>query len=218
MKPVLLFDMDGLLADSESLHQEAERLLFQFLQVDGTKIKKKTFGMKAEDALILLRHELNFSKTIEEAGKFWIDAVTRLFRSGVPPMPYAKECIHALYNAGYDMGLCSSSPKQLVDIAIESMKLREYFRIIKSGDDVKHGKPDPEIYLAASGNFGISPARCIVFEDSPAGAASALNAGMRCVVIPNRYTESLDFPRGVVKIGDLSLVTPNFISSLFPAV
>ncbi|MCD6310659.1 MAG: HAD family phosphatase [Candidatus Eremiobacteraeota bacterium] len=216
MLRAILFDMDGLLANSEPLHQKAEKMLFRYLRVDGSELNKKTFGMKAEDALEFLKENLKFKQSVETARKFWFDAIRNLFLSGVAPMPFAGECVDSMKKAGYPLGLCSSSPGEIVDIGLRSLGLKSYFDVILSGDDVSRGKPDPEIYLEASRRLGIQPAYCIVLEDSPAGALAALAGGMNCIVVPNHYTAHLKFPSGAYLVKDLSVVTPDFISRLFP--
>lgn len=215
MFPAVLFDMDGLLADTEHLHQECEDILFQYLEVDGKKINKETFGMKAEDALLYLKDRLGFEKSVEEAKSFWLDTILRLFKTGVRPMPYAAECVESMSGAGHPVALCSSSPRLLVDTALESIGLKSYFDVILSGDDVSRGKPDPEIYLLASEKLGVPPNRCVVLEDSPAGVLAALNAGMRCIAVPNKYTWKFKFPEEAIVLKDLSEVTPASILRLF---
>lgn len=214
--PALIFDMDGLLADSEPLHQRAEARLFRRLGLDPARVNKGYFGMKAEDALRILKTELGFAPSLEEARAAWFAAVVEEFSQGVPPMPHARQCVLELKALGYGLGLCSSSPRALVDLALHSMELEGRFQAVVSGDDVTRGKPDPAIYLLAAERLHTPPRRCVAFEDSPAGAQAALAAGMQCIVIPNGFTRAFPFPLQVLKLRDLSQVTGPVLESLVP--
>ena len=142
----IIFDMDGLLIDSEPLHKEAEARLFAYLGCEGKNLSQQTFGMKAEDALLFLKQKLKFSHSLEEARAFWQEQIESLFKKKVEFMPSARMVLENLKNAGFSLGLCSSSPRSLIELALTQLGIMNYFLAVVSGDDVKKGKPDPEIY------------------------------------------------------------------------
>lgn len=184
----VLFDLDGLLVDSEPLWTIAEERVAATL--DGTftpELKAQMIGKRLDLAVGVLLAGMGTQKAHHadpiEVSRQLMDEMTTLLRAGPPLQPGALELLDALRAADVPLALVSSSFRQLVDAALLHVG-RERFRVTVAGDEVTHGKPHPEPYATAAQRLGVVTARCVVIEDAPAGVASAIAAGCACVFVP----------------------------------
>jgi HAD superfamily hydrolase (TIGR01509 family) len=180
-----LFDLDGLLVDSEPAWTVAERTAFEAL--GGTwspAIKAACVGRRLDDmAAELVRLSGAASAPLAVAAA--LDAhVADLFARGLPPRPGALALLDALAAARVPLALVSSTRRPLVELALRAIG-PERFAVVVTGGDVARPKPDPEPYLLAAARLGAEPARCVVFEDSPAGVRAGLAAGCAVVAVPS---------------------------------
>ena len=118
-----------------------------------------------------------------EAGEWLLSRMTGLFDERLPLQPGAQELLDAVRQAGVPAALVSSSYRRLVDAALRRLG-PERFAVTIAGDEVENSKPHPEPYQIAAARIGVAPGRCVVLEDSEAGARSAVAAGCPCVVVP----------------------------------
>jgi HAD superfamily hydrolase (TIGR01509 family) len=144
-----------------------------------------------------------------------IDRMAARYREQLPLMPGAVEAVQRLA-ARWPLGLASSAPAVLIDTVLEAAGLRPYFQVTMSTEQVPHGKPAPDIYLAVTSRLGVEPARCAAVEDSSNGLRSAAAAGMRVIAIPHpRYPpepDALALPRLILP--SLAELTPDAVSAL----
>ncbi len=184
MPAAVIFDMDGVLLDSEPTHYIVLRgILAGWGLPWSAEDHARTLGMTLEDTWDALcsRHALAAPRGDFEA-RYGGEIVAR-YRAGIAPIPGARELVGRLADAGVPIAVASSSPRSWVEAGLEGAGLRERFRTSVAGDEVAAGKPDPEIYLQAARGLGIDPAACIAVEDAPAGVTSARAAGMRVVLV-----------------------------------
>jgi HAD superfamily hydrolase (TIGR01509 family) len=181
----VLFDMDGLLIDSEPLWTIAESELAESLGGTFTpEIKAAMIGKRLELAVPILLEGVGRPEADPlEAGEWLLSRMTELFDERLPLQPGAQELLDAVRQAGVPAALVSSSYRRLVDAALHRLG-SERFAVTIAGDEVENSKPHPEPYQLAANRIGISPGRCVVLEDSEAGARSAVAAGCPCVVVP----------------------------------
>jgi beta-phosphoglucomutase-like phosphatase (HAD superfamily) len=99
--------------------------------------------------------------------------------------------------------VASSSRREFIDRVLATLRIADAFAAIASGEEVVHGKPDPEIYELAAARLGVAPEDCVAIEDTPAGLASAAGAGMTTIAVPNALTADLDLSRADVVAADL---------------
>jgi HAD superfamily hydrolase (TIGR01509 family) len=191
----VIFDLDGLMVDSESL---AEWAWSQVLDSYGYELDAQVFrdvlGLRVADSARVMCQRYNLPITSEEAQA----ERDRLFLEAVPTRLQACVGLYSLLNEltarGIPLGLATSGHRQYVTLALRTLGLEDRFRAVVTGDEASWGKPAPDIYLLAAERLGLSPARCLALEDSLWGAESALAAEMTCVVVPTRWTASLEFP------------------------
>jgi len=182
-----IFDMDGLLIDSEPLWQEAEITVFQSVGVTLTReLCRETVGVRLDG---VVRHWYEKSpwqgESLEAVEARILEVVSRLVVERGKPMAGVMETIDILSAAKYELAVASSSPMQLIHTALEQFGLIEYFSVLHSADAEVEGKPNPAVYLSAMSRLGVEPNNCIAFEDSAIGVRAAKSAGARVIAVPD---------------------------------
>ncbi|HBN08999.1 MAG TPA: hydrolase [Cyanobacteria bacterium UBA8530] len=185
MSIALIFDMDGLLIDSEPLYQRTEKKILADYGITDFSILDEAFGMKNEEAFEMYVERLALPADPLELLDRCREQMLVLFKEELQLMPQAEACLETFHRKGYPMALASGSMRALLDTAVGRFGLEKYFSVTVSGDDVEHGKPDPEIFLLAAKKLGVKPSDCLVFEDAIHGVTAAKAAGMYCVAVPN---------------------------------
>ncbi len=183
----LIFDMDGLLIDTERLSFEAlvydcrqrgfELTLEQFLGIRSLSIPKceeKFKGYFGED--------FDFKDSFE---KHFLYMSQHIDKYGVPMKKGADSILKYAKEQGLRIALATSTPLDIAEGYLRSLGLWEYFDKVQSAADIKNGKPAPDVYLAASSLLGLAPSECMAFEDSPNGVRSASSAGCITVMVPD---------------------------------
>ena len=184
----VLFDMDGLLFDSETLAIEASALAAreQGMSV-GDDLFKLMLGTNKEKSIALFLEHF----PALDAGKFWADFEVFMWRQverdGLPVKPFAGELLEWVKQRGLVMGLCSGSPRHVVDGYLRISGMGHYFSAILAGDDdpALLSKPAPDMYLKTAGMLDARPAHCLVLEDSPNGLHAGRAAGMMTIMVPD---------------------------------
>jgi HAD superfamily hydrolase (TIGR01509 family) len=205
----VLFDMDGLLVDTEPQWFEVETEVMARLGGDWTpadqvavlgsssyrcatymleKVGRRALGDSRESARWAVDVTGESLLVSAQDVVAWLDAgIVEHVRRRVTVLPGARELLDDLSRAAVPCGLVSASVRPMVD-AVLSHVGPEHFAVTVSGDDVSHTKPDPEPYLKAIASLGAEPGRCVVLEDSPNGVAAGLAAGCHVVAVPHAAT------------------------------
>ncbi len=210
----VIFDMDGVLVDSEPLQEAA---LAEFLRRRG----KGPLTHGEYEGTIGLGHEafwgwmiarFALSESVEECLADFHEILLPLLAQ-LEPAAGARELVRALADAGVPMAVASSSHRPIVEATLASIGLRDRFTAVVTGGEVSPGKPDPAIYLLAAERLGVDPSRCVAVEDSPHGVRAAVEAGMACLGVVTAYArpESLGASRVV---GSLAEVSPADLAAL----
>jgi HAD superfamily hydrolase (TIGR01509 family) len=195
MIEALIFDMDGLLIDSEGL---AGKAMDDFLGKHGLDrrpdIHHRLLGRRLPDAMAIVKEayalDLAVADLIEEYGTMRVEAL----RGVVQPMPGAAAIIAFGRESGLKIALATSGMRAHATISLQETRLDGLFDAEVTGDEVEHGKPAPDLFLRAAEKLGISPGRCVVFEDAPNGVAAGKAAGMTVVAVPNDTSRAHHFP------------------------
>jgi HAD superfamily hydrolase (TIGR01509 family) len=180
-----LFDLDGLLVDSEPIWSIAEAEVMSWLGGPwNLSVKAACLGKSIAISSRLLVEIAGSDVDPALVQDRLLVRMAELFRTRLPWHAGARELLDALAARGIPLALVSSSYRVLVDAALETLGAFRFATTL-AGDEVTRPKPDGEPYLTAARRLGVDPAACVVFEDSPAGAAAAAAAGCRCVVVPD---------------------------------
>ncbi|MBN2626041.1 MAG: HAD family phosphatase [Spirochaetales bacterium] len=188
MIETVIFDMDGVLIDSEPIHQRVNQAFFNKLGTPVTMdfYQKNFIGLPVEQMLIYLKKEYSLSETVPsmlaECGRLLFEDFER---SELVPAAGAKELLASLKEQGYNLAVGSSSSSELIRLIVRKLGLESYFDHLVSGYEVERGKPHPDLFLKIAGIFGSEPSRCAVIEDSSLGLEAAWNAGMKAVGVNN---------------------------------
>jgi sugar-phosphatase len=186
-----IFDMDGLLLDSEILWHEAEiEILGDLgvpLEVDGCRSTK---GMFVDEVTVYWHGLYPWSgPTPGEVAVTIVDRVIALLIEKGELKPGAEHAIGMCAERGLPMAVASSSQYRLIDTALDHFDLRRHFALVHSAEDEDYGKPHPAVFLSAAAKLGAAPRRCLVWEDAPAGVLAAKAASMTCVAVPEQGEE-----------------------------
>jgi len=194
MIKAVIFDMDGLMVDTEPLYSEA---MTQIAKKRGKcftlDIKRKVMGRLPVESLTIFKEQLGLKESpielLEEREKIY----GMLLAQNVKPMPGLFRVLELISKMGLRKAIASSSQRQWIDLIINKLGLLDQFEVIVSGQEVKHGKPKPDIYLLVAKKLNLNPEECVVLEDAISGVEAAKSAKMRCIAVPNQFTQGVNF-------------------------
>ncbi len=185
MIKAVIFDMDGVIVDSEPLNDQHKALFLKELGIEtaGQDVWQQFHGMNSRDAWSKLKTDYGISHDLEyliERGQAsYIDFLNAL--SEIPIVPGVGRLIKELKKSGHRLAVGSSASPGRVDLVLKKLDLMKYFEVVVHGNEVKHGKPDPELFLLAASKLKMKPAECLVIEDAEAGVKAANAANMKCI-------------------------------------
>lgn len=189
-----LFDMDGLMFDTESAYSVVHEKMCSKRGKNFTIEAKNTLmGKRANEVMALLNEYWSKNENIEDLLKEQDEELTHLYKTQVEKLPGLDELIDKMNERGIVKCICTSSRRFLVDLLLEKHQLEKEFKIIISGDVLEKGKPDPEIYNTCITKLDLKSEECLVLEDSLNGIKSGNAAGCITCAIPSKYTEHEDF-------------------------
>lgn len=186
MIEAVIFDMDGLLIDSEPLWRIAETRAMNAVGVpmvedDGFR----TMGLRTDEVVEYwyARYPWNAPSKAEVGGAIVGNVITLIEERG-EALPGAIAAVRGMSAAGYRVGLASSSSTDIIEAVLKKIGLRDAFEVLQSAEHEPYGKPHPSVYIECARSLGVAPDRCLALEDSPAGVLAAKAARMTCIAIP----------------------------------
>ncbi|HEY7141459.1 MAG TPA: HAD family phosphatase [Methylomirabilota bacterium] len=190
----ILFDMDGVLMDSEPLHLRATRFAL------GDRVRSYTerdnqafFGATDAEMFRVLRILFDLDASTDELVHRKQQHLVSLIRSEGRGLPGVPDIPRRFREAGFRLGLVSASARPVIDAILQAVGLRETFQTVVCGDEVARGKPAPDGYLMAARRLAIEPRHCFVVEDTRNGVLAAKAAGMTVAAVPGPSTIHEDF-------------------------
>ncbi|MGA3171304.1 MAG: HAD family phosphatase [Chthoniobacteraceae bacterium] len=180
-----IFDWDGVIIDSSRQHEESwERLAREVGKPLPEGHFKAGFGRKNEFIIPRLLHWTRDEAEVRLLSLRKEALYREIVRGkGLDPLPGVRTWLDRLRAAGVPCALGSSTHRENIEVSLDMLGLRSFFRAIVSAEDVSHGKPDPEVFLKAAERIGLPPKRCVVFEDAHVGIEAARRAGMRVIAV-----------------------------------
>jgi mannitol-1-/sugar-/sorbitol-6-/2-deoxyglucose-6-phosphatase len=185
----VIFDMDGLLIDSEPLWAEAADEVFQYYGKKLTPAEyATTTGLRTSEFVSWWLRDYKFDDTeLEKAAENIIQLVIEKVKKKAQPMAGTNYIFDFFHRRGYKIGLATSSPLSLVDVVVDMLGISKYLKASTSAEKLEFGKPHPQVYIDCAAQLGSSPLECICFEDSINGMIAAKAARMKCVVVPVQH-------------------------------
>jgi HAD superfamily hydrolase (TIGR01509 family) len=211
----VVFDLDGLLLDTEQVWDEVREELTR--ERGGRwhdRAQADMMGMSSTEWSRYMHDELGLAEPPEELNRLVVARMMERYRERLPLVDGAVDAVRRI-GARWPLGLASSSNRPIIDLALDLMGVAELFRATVSSEEVERGKPAPDVYLEAARRLDVAPEHAVAVEDSGAGIRSANAAGMRVIAIPNPH-----FPpppdvleRADVVLDSLAELTPDAVES-----
>ena len=188
MKTGIIFDMDGLLINSEPFWQRAETAVFSDVGIHLTpEMCRQTMGLRTDEMVKYWYDRQPWSgPSLPEIERAVLSHLSHLIRTEGTPMPGAVELVKQLGSAGIDMAIASSSPLTIIKVVVQMFGWSEVIGVMKSAENQEYGKPHPGVFIETAKAIGYSPAHCLVFEDSINGVIAGKAARMRTIAVPDR--------------------------------
>ena len=208
-----VFDLDGLLLDSEQVWDEARE---QLAEERGGRwhdqAQKDMMGMSSTEWSHYMHDRIGLPEPPEEINREVVERLEAIYREHLPAIPGAREAVQRLA-ARWPLGLASSSNRELIDLALELLGVKHLFAATVSSEEVARGKPAPDVYLEVARRLGVDPTHAAAVEDSNNGILAAKAAGMRVVAIPNRHfpPDEDALAQADVVLGSLAELTPEAV-------
>lgn len=182
----VIFDMDGLLIDSEPLWNEAATEVFNNY---GKKLSNEEYAtttvLRTSEFVAYWLKDYKFDDTeLEKAGRQIIELVIEKIKKNPKPLPGVHYIIDFFKDRNFKIGLATSSPLQMVDVVADILGITNYLQAVSSAENLDYGKPHPQVYLNCAEQLNSDALECICFEDSFNGMIAAKAARMKCVVVP----------------------------------
>ena len=203
----VIFDMDGVLIDSEPLWKIAMEEVFHAL---GSTLKKedfqKTVGLRIDEVVHFWNHHENWGISNEsEIEEAIIVKMIELISKNAQPLSGVIETLTFLKNKGIKIGLATSSSSRLIKVVLAELNIARFFDFVHSAENEAYGKPHPAVYVKVAEKLNVSPTKCLVIEDSFNGVIAGLAAKMKVVCIP----EKTHFPNQRLAVADFHFETMN---------
>ena len=189
----VVFDMDGVLVDTEHLWDEVrEELTAEWGGRYTPEAQRAMMGMSSSEWSRYLHEVVGLREPPDVINAEVVRRMLARYEADLPVVPGAVDAVRALASAGYRLAVASSSNRELIDTVLRRLGLTELFEVTVSSEEVARGKPAPDVYLEAARRLRVEPGRCAAVEDSASGIRAAHLAGMRVIAYPNRHYPPAD--------------------------
>lgn len=213
MPTAVIFDLDGVLLDSEQLWNRAKEDL---VRADGGRwhedAPQAMMGMSSLEWSAYIRDELGVDREVADINHEVVHRMEDLYRERLPLLPGAVEAVRRLGDR-WPLGLASSSNREIIDLALELAGLADAFAVTVSSEEVARGKPAPDVYLETARRLRAAPGQCVAIEDSSNGLRAAAAADMPVIAVPNaHYPPSPDaLALAAARLTTLNELTPELV-------
>jgi HAD superfamily hydrolase (TIGR01509 family) len=205
MIKAVIFDLDGVLIDSEPLHCMADNQLLKDLGVDTPEKYFDRFTGWTDSAMwAAIKADYLINESIDELKAMQVPIKLKLLReTDLKAIAGTLELLEEIKGNNIPIAIASSSPRPFIEAVVEKIGIRQYFAIIVSGEEVERSKPEPDIFLKAARLLNVKPSGCLVVEDSRSGTIAAKNAGMMCIGYRNVNSGNQDLSEADFIVDDI---------------
>lgn len=207
-----IFDMDGVIVDSENMYTQNEQLVFSSLGLKISSEEHAAFqGTATRDMWKILKSRYGLKQSLENLIAASNQLAFEYFEKAetIEPIPGIRALLGRLRQKNIPTALASSSTSQIIEIILQKTQLRDFFSVIVDSTMVAESKPAPDIFLLAAKKLNVSPQKCVVIEDSTNGIAAAKSAEMFCIAFQGAFANSQDQSAADVIISDFESVCRN---------
>ncbi len=217
MLKAVIFDMDGVIIDSEPFHLIVCREIFKNLNIPFYEEEYNTFiGISNTSMWTTLRNKYGLNESVDELSKFQTDGGMKYIKENeISPIPGILDILNELRDNEIKIALASSSSMEVIEIVLDKFKISKYFQEVISGEDLEKGKPAPDIFLKAAKLLQVEPEYCTVIEDSHNGVIAAKAAGMKCIGYQNPSSGNQNLKAADLIIKSLKDLNLNRIKEIF---
>ncbi len=200
MIEAVIFDLDGVVINSEPLWEKSESILlkrkgFADNEIYREQYRKKIMGLNQKDSTSLLKRTFGLDESEKEILDMRLGILLDLYKKELKLFDGIQELLQELdREEKIKTALASGSPMKVIEFVLEKFSISNAFEIKLSGDCVANGKPAPDIYIETARRLGTAPSQCVAIEDSINGILSATSAGMRCIAVPDRRIDPENYP------------------------
>lgn len=200
----VVFDMDGLMFNTEHLYdQSGQTLLARRGMTFSRELKLAMMGLPGPDAFAVMIDACGLTETVEELQAETDEIFRELLPAKIEKMPGLDALLETIEQQSIPKAIATSSHRKFARAALDRFDLQPRFEFVLTAENVRRGKPNPEIYLTAAERLGVSPDEVLVLEDSVAGSRAAANAGCFTVAVPTEYSVGLDYSHADLVVSSL---------------
>ena len=193
MIKAVIFDMDGLLIDSEPFWRMSQKRIFSKRGLNLVEDDFESFMGKRVDEVVEIIYKKKpwQDKTQAEIADEIVEGVIELVEERGKALPGVEKTLQKLQDNNFKIGLASSSNLRIIKAVLKKLKLEAFFEVVHSAQFEEYGKPHPQIFISTAKMLGVSPSECLVMEDSFHGVIAALAANMKCIAIPDKKANNI---------------------------
>jgi len=207
MIKAVIFDMDGVMIDSEPLWEKTEKIMMARKGLVYNPVyREKIVGLGQKESAILLKKTFSLNEDIEDIIDQRISVLLDIYDRELSLVTGLTELLDSVSKSALKVALASSSPLKVIEFVLGKFDLNKYFDLVISGDMVEHGKPSPDIYNYTAESLGLECDECVVIEDSINGVISAKRAGMYCIAVPDKRLDPSGFEKADIIMSNLEYV------------
>ncbi len=212
----VIFDLDGVLIDSEGLYFRAYQTVLEPYRVNISRAEyeEQWIARGRGPEYIVAKHNLPFSP--DELRRMRSPVYLRLLETEVTLMPHTEEALTCLAPR-FNLTVATNTNREHLDFVLHRFNIARFFPSTVAREDYQGAKPEPDAFLAGARKLGLPPTQCVVIEDTYKGVTAAFRAGMACIAVPNEYTLHNDFSQASLVLHNLKELTPEVIKSVQPS-
>ena len=189
----IIFDLDGTMVDSMWMWRGIDN---EFMEAHGLpmtdELERAIEGMSFKETAEYFVRTYPLTESVEELMDIWVQMAIDKYQHEVPVKPGLMPFLEEMKARGIRMGIATSNARILLDAVADAHGFYDYMDGVLTANEVKRGKPAPDVFLAVADKIGIAPADCLVFEDIPQGIRAGLNAGMKVCAVSDGYSRAQD--------------------------